>query len=207
MTLWLCMAPVLAVVLNTPLRPVVSASRLGVVEARAQEGLNLATDIKGKAVWNLRKANDADAAKLSKLSGGVYPNEILLPLLSSGHCLVGESNGQLVSAALVHTFKGLKDQEKGVSGGLDERADLISVLAAEGLPSEMRVQTALGALKLLKAKGFSDVLCAVSPEDKENVDFVKQLGLSATKTQSKDVLHFEGPLMSMNPDPQKKIKD
>ena len=78
----------------------------------------------------------------------------------------------------MHAFKGLTDIEKGVSGGIEERAEMISVLAVNALPSEMREATALGALKMLKAKGFSDVMCSIAPDDKENAEFVRSLGLT-----------------------------
>jgi len=191
---------------NTAIAPAFRCRHNRVV-ARTDDKLKLALDIKGKPIWDLRVAANSDASALSEIAKGMYPEEILSPLVSSGYCIVGESGGQVVSAALVHAFKGLVDKSKGVDGGIEEHADLLSVLAKPGLPAEMRQQTALAALRKLKSKGFSDVICSVATDDKENVEFVKSLGMEETKSSAKDVVTFRGPLLMMNPDPQKKIKE
>lgn len=80
--------------------------RCGVPEMRAQTGLKLATDIKGNLAWDLRIAGAGDAANIAALTGGKYPSEVCASLLAGGNCVVGESGGTLVTAALVTAFKG-----------------------------------------------------------------------------------------------------
>jgi len=82
------------------------ALRLGAPVMRTQEGLKLAVDIKGNPAWDLRVATADDAGAISTLTGGRYTTDVLGPLLSSKTCIVGESGNQLVTAALVTTFKG-----------------------------------------------------------------------------------------------------
>jgi hypothetical protein len=169
--------------------------------------LKLAVDIKGNPVWDLRVATADDAEAISKLTGGRYTTDVLAPLLSSKTCIVGESGNQLVTAALVTAYKGalqswcrcvyvrkllkacpilfpsgVRSKEQGVAGGLEDRAELLSVAEYPGLPetaNTWRRQTALGALKMLKGKGYSDVVCAIPADDKPDAQFLKELGMQA----------------------------
>ena len=82
------------------------ALRLGAPVMRVQEGLKLALDIKGNPSWDLRVATSDDAAAISKMMGGRYTTDVLAPLLTSQTCIVGESGAEIITAALVTTFKG-----------------------------------------------------------------------------------------------------
>ena len=97
--------------------------------ARAGEGVSLAVDDEGTPIWDLRVATATDTDAISRLSKGLLPSDVVTALMSSGHCLVGESGGKMVSAALVHSFNTLKDKEKGLDGGLVQSIELVSVLA------------------------------------------------------------------------------
>lgn len=78
------------------------------------------------------------------------------------------------------TTAGVRSKEQGVAGGLEDRAELLAVVEAPGLPpaaSAWRRQTALGALKMLKGKGYSDVVCAIPADDKSGAQFLTELGM------------------------------
>ncbi|KAL3922944.1 MAG: hypothetical protein SGPRY_004379 [Prymnesium sp.] len=84
--------------------------------------------MKGAPIWDLRVATATDVDEISRLSKNMLPPDVVSALVSTGYCLVGESGGKMVSAALVHVFSTLKDKSKGLEGGLEQSADLISVL-------------------------------------------------------------------------------
>jgi len=181
--------------------------RAGMPAMRVQEGIKLATDIKGNPIWDLRVATGDDAAAIAKLTGGRYTSDVLAPLLSGKTCIVGESGNEIVTAALVTTYKGVKSKEKGLAGGLEDRAELLSVVQAEGLPAvagTWRRQTALGALKTLKGSGFSDVISVIPADDKAGAEFLSDLGMQ--ESAAGDMNKFSAMLLAMNPDPQKRIK-
>lgn len=183
-----------------------AAVRHQLVNMRADVGVTMAKDIKGKAVWDLRLAAASDSEAIAELCGAGYTKELVNPLVQGGLCVVGESGRSLVSAALVHTFKGVRE-----NGAIDENAEILSVIAASGVPNdivgEIRMKTAQGCLKNLKAKQFSEVFCAFPAASKEDVEFVTSLQLQEVKSADKDVATFRANLMAMNPDPQKKLKD
>lgn len=183
-----------------------AAVRHQLVNMRADAGVTMAKDIKGKAVWDLRLAAASDCAAIAELMGAGYTKELVNPLVQRGLCVVGESGRSLVSAALVHTFKGVRE-----NGAIDENAELLSVIAADGVPNdvsgEIRMKTAQGCLKNLKAKKFSEVFCAFPATSKEDVEFITTLQLQEVPSADKEAAKFRANLMAMNPDPQKKLKD
>lgn len=105
------------------------------INMRADAGITMAKDIKGKAIWDLRLAAASDSAAIAELMGAGYTKELVNPLVQGGLCVVGESGRSLVSAALVHTFKGVRE-----NGAIDENAELLSVIAADGVPNDVSAQ-------------------------------------------------------------------
>lgn len=184
----------------------VARPRAGTITARAQ-AQKLATNMKGAPVWDLRVAGEGDAASISALSEGLYPEAVVSQLVGAGDCVVGESGGNVVSAALAHsTGTGAK--------GATARADLLAVLEVAGLPEEVRLKTGLGVLKKLKMGGVTEARCAVAADDKKNLAFAAALGFAPTpggaaKADKKEkvLASFQANLLAMNPDPQKRIKD
>lgn len=71
-----------------------------------------------------------------------------------------------------------------MDGGLEDRAELLAVVVSPGLPAttaSWRRQTALGALKMLKGKGYSDVVCAIPADDKTGAQFLTELGMQVRR--------------------------
>tara|TARA_B100000524_G_scaffold346674_1_gene247239 strand:- start:604 stop:1350 length:747 start_codon:yes stop_codon:yes gene_type:complete len=183
-----------------------NVDRHQLLHMRAEAGITMAKDIKGKAIWDLRLAAPSDSEAIAELCGTGYTKEMISPLVQRGLCVVGESGRSLVSAALVHTYKGVRE-----NGKIDENAELLCVTTAGGVPKELageiRMKTAQGSLKNLKAKQFSQVVCTFPAAAKENVEFVTSLQLQPMQSADKEVAKFCANLMAMNPDPQKKLKD
>lgn len=199
----------LAVNAHVPVRHICNSRvRSSAITARASDKVKLALDIKGKPIWDLRKASADDVVKISQLAGSkMWPSDVVSSLVSGGMCVVGESGDTLVSCALVHTYNGLKKPAEGMAGGLEKCAELLTVLDASGVPDDIREKTALGALRLLKTEGFAEVTCSIATDDKENKAFVDKLKLQPAASDNKAVLQYAANLLSMNPDPQKKMKN
>jgi len=175
------------------------------VLARTEEGIKLELDLKGNPVWDLRIAVAEDSDGISALSDGVYSQEVVSTLVSSGMCLVGESQGKVITAALVHTFKELKNPSAGINGGLDQHAELLTVLGAKGISDELREKTVLGCMRTLKLAGFTDLLCNIDADDIAAQNFVTKIGCQEKVGLDKQKT-FTAPLFVMNPDPRKKIR-
>ena len=162
------------------------------VWARTQEGVTLARDIKGAAVWDLRVAGPDDVSDIASLSP-LYPSSVVSTLVGGGNVVVGESGSSIISAALV-------------AAGGDQSAELLAVICADGVDAESRRKAGLAALRRLKGAGCSEVVAACAADDKTSAELATSLGLTPGAATKADLQHFKALLAAINPDPGKKLK-
>jgi len=155
-------------------------------------------------VWELRQAASQDAAKVAEISK--LPSAVVSSFIGSKACCVATNvDGDILAAALVNTFKRVKDKSLGISGGVETNGELMKV-AAVPAGKQYTAQTAKGALKLLKTIGCAEVCASVSASDADTIAFYTSLGLEAGAAVG-DVVTMRANLFAINTDPKKKIGD
>ncbi|KAJ8901091.1 hypothetical protein NDN08_004951 [Rhodosorus marinus] len=186
----------------------------------AAKPLKVNIDMKGTPVWTLREATSEDAGKIAGL-GEVFSAELVdsLILSSEGTALVasvnlkgGEEGGDqaqlsnvVVGAVVPNVSKaatvpgGPADQKLTMSG------DIALLTVDERMPEKEDVEKKLllGALRKLKLAQVSEAYVTIK-KGSERKTVLESSGFAASSEEDDEETLFAN-LVSLNPDPQKKI--
>jgi ribosomal protein S18 acetylase RimI-like enzyme len=186
--------------------------------------LVFSTDMKGKYVWTLRSATEADAKPACDLEGqtAIYTEGLVASIFGSDHrCSVvceasvkgtkeGEGfKGVVLGSVLADIVLSLRDRSGPLDGPLDKHAEIFAVDVSSELPdpADTKRKMVLGCMSKLKKAGVLDVERSVAVDDKEEVQFYEGIGFQgAAKGAAKGaVVTFTADLTGLNPDPMKKM--
>uniref|UniRef100_A0A7S0BE25 Uncharacterized protein n=1 Tax=Rhodosorus marinus TaxID=101924 RepID=A0A7S0BE25_9RHOD len=186
----------------------------------AVKPLKVNTDMKGAPVWTLREAKSEDAEKIAGL-GEVFDANLVDGLISSseGTALVasvnlkgGEEGGDKAKLSNVVVGAVLPNVSKAVTvpgGPADQKltmsGDIALLTVDERMPEKDNVEQKLllGALRKLKLAKVSEAYATIK-KGSERKNLLESSGFAVCSEDDDEETLFAN-LVSLNPDPQKKI--
>jgi L-amino acid N-acyltransferase YncA len=153
--------------------------------------------------WELRLAGPSDAETIGRMAK--LPAAVVSTFVAGKATVVAtDLDGKVIAYTLVNTFRRVKNKAAGAAGGMEMTGEIMKTGATEK-GKDYQSKTTLGAMKILKGLGGSEIMSTVSSTDSAMVRYFAGLGFTDEGRRG-DFITMKANMFAVSSDPGKKIE-
>lgn len=153
--------------------------------------------------WELRVAGPTDAETIGRMAK--LPAAVVTTFVSGKASVVAtDMDGKVIAYTLVNTFRRVKNKAAGAAGGMEMTGEIMKTGATDK-GKDYQSKTTLGAMKILKGLGGSEITSTVSSADAVTVRYFTGMGFTDEGRRG-DFISMKANMFAVPCDPGKKIE-